>query len=149
MNIHGHHTDGDAQTRDRGFTLVEVLIVIVILGIVSTITVLGVRGIQDKGQDAACSTDRHVVEHAVAVYMAQSSVTQIATAAYTSSALTGNTAQPTAIPAPPGMTQGTTPVDTLVRSRLLNSTSTYFFVRPNGALVHLTAKCDAAPGDSV
>ena len=37
--------------QDKGFTLVELLIVIVILGILATVTVFAVRGITDQGQD--------------------------------------------------------------------------------------------------
>ncbi len=40
--------------QDKGFTLVELLIVIVILGILATVTVFAVRGITDKGQENAC-----------------------------------------------------------------------------------------------
>ena len=36
--------------KDKGFTLVELLIVIVILGILATVAVFAVRGITDKGQ---------------------------------------------------------------------------------------------------
>ncbi|MGB0112419.1 MAG: prepilin-type N-terminal cleavage/methylation domain-containing protein [Ilumatobacteraceae bacterium] len=42
---------------DGGFTLVELLIVIVILGILATVTVFAVRGITDKGQENACSVE--------------------------------------------------------------------------------------------
>jgi prepilin-type N-terminal cleavage/methylation domain-containing protein len=35
---------------DRGFTLVEILIVIVVLGVVATITLVSVRGITDRGE---------------------------------------------------------------------------------------------------
>ena len=41
--------------KDKGFTLVELLIVIVILGILATITVFAVRGITDQGQTSACA----------------------------------------------------------------------------------------------
>jgi prepilin-type N-terminal cleavage/methylation domain-containing protein len=40
----------EPQRRDRGFTLIELLIVIAILGILSTIVVLSVRGITDRGK---------------------------------------------------------------------------------------------------
>ena len=43
--------------QDKGFTLVELLIVIVILGILATVTVFAVRGITDKGQDNACDVE--------------------------------------------------------------------------------------------
>jgi prepilin-type N-terminal cleavage/methylation domain-containing protein len=57
--------------QDKGFTLVELLIVIVILGILATVTVFAVRGITDKGQENACSTDRRTVETALEAYYAQ------------------------------------------------------------------------------
>ncbi len=43
--------------QDKGFTLVELLIVIVILGILATVTVFAVRGITDQGQENAAACD--------------------------------------------------------------------------------------------
>jgi prepilin-type N-terminal cleavage/methylation domain-containing protein len=43
--------------RDRGFTLVELLIVIVILGVLAVVAVFAVRGIVDRGEENACATD--------------------------------------------------------------------------------------------
>jgi prepilin-type N-terminal cleavage/methylation domain-containing protein len=59
------------NTQDKGFTLVELLIVIVILGILSTVTVFAVRGITDQGQTSACSADKKTVQVAVEAYYAQ------------------------------------------------------------------------------
>ena len=56
--------------QDRGFTLVELLIVIVILGILATVTVFAVRGIADKGQTSACAADQKVLEVAVETFYA-------------------------------------------------------------------------------
>ena len=39
---------------DKGFTLVELLIIIVILCILATISVFAVRGIADQDQKSAC-----------------------------------------------------------------------------------------------
>jgi general secretion pathway protein G len=57
--------------QDKGFTLVELLIVIVILGILATITVFAVRGITDQGQKSACQADQKTLQTAVEAYYAQ------------------------------------------------------------------------------
>jgi prepilin-type N-terminal cleavage/methylation domain-containing protein len=44
--------------QDEGFTLVELLVVIAILGILAGIVVFSVSKIGDKGQAAACSTEK-------------------------------------------------------------------------------------------
>lgn len=56
---------------DRGFTLVELLIVIVILGVLATVTVFAVRGITQRGQTTATATDRRLLDSAQEAYMAQ------------------------------------------------------------------------------
>lgn len=56
---------------DNGFTLIELLIVIVILGILAGIVVFSVSGIQDKGEQSACSAERATVETAVEAYYAK------------------------------------------------------------------------------
>ena len=57
--------------KDKGFTLVELLIVIVILGILATITVFAVRGITDQGQTSACESDKKTMQTAAEAYFAQ------------------------------------------------------------------------------
>ena len=57
--------------QDKGFTLVELLIVIVILGILATVTVFAVRGITDQGQKSACAADQKTLEVAVEAFIAQ------------------------------------------------------------------------------
>jgi prepilin-type N-terminal cleavage/methylation domain-containing protein len=58
------------RTDDDGFTLVEMLIVVIVLGILATVTVLAVRGITEKGADSTCVTDRRMLETAVDAYTA-------------------------------------------------------------------------------
>ena len=57
--------------REGGFTLVELLIVIVILGVLSTVAVFAVRGITDKGNTAACQADYKTLETGIEAYIAQ------------------------------------------------------------------------------
>lgn len=56
---------------ESGFTLIELLIVIVILGVLSGIVVFAVSGIQDRGNAAACKTDKKTVQVAVEAYYAK------------------------------------------------------------------------------
>jgi prepilin-type N-terminal cleavage/methylation domain-containing protein len=56
---------------ESGFTLIELLIVIVILGVLSGIVVFAVSGIQDRGNAAACKTDKKTVLVAVEAYYAK------------------------------------------------------------------------------
>ncbi len=64
------NTEVISGKKDRGFTLVELLIVIVILGILATVTVFAVRGITDKGQENSCKVERRAIETAFEAYFA-------------------------------------------------------------------------------
>ncbi len=59
------------KNQDKGFTLVELLIVIVILGILATVTVFAVRGITDKGQENACDVEERTLSTAIEAHYAQ------------------------------------------------------------------------------
>jgi prepilin-type N-terminal cleavage/methylation domain-containing protein len=52
-----NHIEVEETKQDKGFTLVELLIVIVILGILATVTVFAVTGITTRGKDSACKAD--------------------------------------------------------------------------------------------
>ncbi len=134
----------EPTTKDRGFTLVELLIVIVILGILSTLTVFAVRGITDRGQTNACTAEVKTLQTSVESYFAQYGGTTIPTAAYTSSAATANHAS-TAIAVPAGhtptYTQGATARHTLVNAGFLKSVPTLMFIEPAGTIRVLSASC--------
>jgi general secretion pathway protein G len=55
---------------DRGFSLVELLIVIVVLGILATVTVFAVRGITAEGTTNACTADALTMSKAEEAYFA-------------------------------------------------------------------------------
>jgi type II secretion system protein G len=58
------------KKQDKGFTLVELLIVIVILGILATVTVFAVTGITGRGKETACKADRKTLATALESYAA-------------------------------------------------------------------------------
>jgi prepilin-type N-terminal cleavage/methylation domain-containing protein len=55
----------------KGFTLVELLVVIVILGILAAVVVFAVSGITDRGKTNACKTEVRTVKTAVEAYNAE------------------------------------------------------------------------------
>ena len=59
-----NHIEIEESKQDKGFTLVELLIVIVILGILATVTVFAVTGITNKGKTSACQSDLKVLQTA-------------------------------------------------------------------------------------
>jgi general secretion pathway protein G len=57
--------------QEAGFTLIELMIVIVILGVLAGIVIFAVGGITDKGNVAACKSDIKTVSVAVEAYLAK------------------------------------------------------------------------------
>jgi prepilin-type N-terminal cleavage/methylation domain-containing protein len=142
------------QQKDKGFTLVELLIVIVILGILATVTVFAVRGITDQGKTSACDTDKVTVQTAVETFLAQypgmmsGSTVQIPTAAiaaggaWTGSPAIAAQAMPTGtLFQGAAAVAGATPAATLVNAGLLRSVPTNYFLNVNGTLTVRTATC--------
>ena len=54
----------------KGFTLVELLVVIIILGILAAVVVFAVGGIRQRGQSNACAAEKRAAETAVEAYFA-------------------------------------------------------------------------------
>jgi prepilin-type N-terminal cleavage/methylation domain-containing protein len=104
---------------DRGFTLVEILVVIVVLGILAAVVVFSVRGMVNKGQDSACKTDNRTLSTAADVYMAQNGVTVL----------------------PATGVGGDRFERTLISSGFLKQVSTYYDVQSDGTLLTTGVPC--------
>ena len=65
----------------KGFTLVELLVVISILGILAAVVVFAVSGINDRGQTSACKEDGRTLRTAVETYRAQNGGSTVPTMA--------------------------------------------------------------------
>jgi prepilin-type N-terminal cleavage/methylation domain-containing protein len=59
---------------DGGFSLIELLIVIVVLGILATVVVFSVRGIVDRGEQSSQEIDERVLVTALENYYARHGV---------------------------------------------------------------------------
>lgn len=60
------------KDEETGFTLVELLVVISILGVLAGVVVFSVAGITDDGTQAACSTEAQTVRAAQEAHYAKS-----------------------------------------------------------------------------
>jgi prepilin-type N-terminal cleavage/methylation domain-containing protein len=71
---HTVNTPADDPTEralDAGFSLVELLVVLVVLGILATVVVFAVRGIVDDTEVTACESEQQVVGRAVESWFAK------------------------------------------------------------------------------
>jgi len=59
------------KQHDEGFTLIEVLLVIVVLGILATVVVVSVGGLSTGANDSGCKSDAHILATAAEAYFAQ------------------------------------------------------------------------------
>jgi type IV pilus assembly protein PilA len=70
-----HQIDGEKE--EKGFTLIEILIAIVLIGILSAVAVVGISNLVSKGSSAACGATRDSAISASAVYFASHSTDAI------------------------------------------------------------------------
>src|SRR6476620_10682232 len=56
------------QRAEWGFTLVELLIAIVVVGLLAAVAILGINGLVDKGENSACRTTMDAANSASAAF---------------------------------------------------------------------------------
>jgi prepilin-type N-terminal cleavage/methylation domain-containing protein len=73
MNIHSSNIQGqsDGEREDKGFTLIEILIAIVLVGILSAVAVVGISNLVSKGSSSACTASLDAAKAGSAVYLAE------------------------------------------------------------------------------
>lgn len=106
--------------RDNGFSLIELLIVIVILGLLSVVVVLAVGNTTSNAEDSACTADKHVLITATEAFFAQRAVEVIPDA---------------------GGDEGYE--QTLVDEQFMRQTSVYYDLEADGSLLAVGGTCTA------
>jgi prepilin-type N-terminal cleavage/methylation domain-containing protein len=109
--------ESTSRAAHSGFTLVEIVVVVAVLGILATVAVFSVRGITDRGEQSSCKTDRDVLMGAVEHYFAREFGATIAISD----------------PPVPGVT-GITAEDTLVEREYIDVASIRHDVEPAGTV---------------
>ena len=64
------NSQGDGRQDDKGFTLIEILIAIVLIGILSAVAVVGISNLVGKGSTSACTASLDAAKAGSAVYFA-------------------------------------------------------------------------------
>ncbi len=62
----------DMRKNSSGFTIVELLIVIVVIGILAVIVIVAYSGVQNRANDAAIATDKHTFTNQIELFRATS-----------------------------------------------------------------------------
>jgi len=63
--------EATSKWSDGGFTLIELMIVIVVLGVVAATVLFAAGGVSDRGTESVCKTNLKQVENAEQVYFTQ------------------------------------------------------------------------------
>jgi prepilin-type N-terminal cleavage/methylation domain-containing protein len=84
----------DGEQDDKGFTLIEILIAIVLVGVLSAVAVVGISSLVNKGNSASCGASADSARAASAVYFATNSAYPVT---FTEMTSTGALSLPSAV----------------------------------------------------
>ena len=72
MLKHVSRTDdwSDKNIAQKGFTLVELLVVIIILGILAAVVIFAVQSTRENSKEKACNTEKETIRAAMAAFAA-------------------------------------------------------------------------------
>jgi prepilin-type N-terminal cleavage/methylation domain-containing protein len=73
----GDRTGRSGDSADSGFTLIELMIAILLMGIIASIVVVAATGMRTDATDASCDTDRRIVGTAAEAYFSHTLSSQI------------------------------------------------------------------------
>jgi prepilin-type N-terminal cleavage/methylation domain-containing protein len=111
MNMYVHssrRSQGSDGRDDKGFTLVEILIAIVLIGILSAVVVIGISNLTSKGSSSACTASLDAAKAGAVVYYASNNNAYPTTLAQmTTGSGSGATAIPAALTLPSNVTVNT------------------------------------------
>jgi prepilin-type N-terminal cleavage/methylation domain-containing protein len=98
MNIHDSTmttTRGAPRRQDEGFTLIEILLAIVLVGILAAVAVVGISNLVSKGGKSACQASADSAKAASSVYFASNNTYP---ATFTQLTTAGSTGAPYTLP---------------------------------------------------
>ena len=113
MNIDGcssTKSHGTGRRDDNGFTLVESLIAIVLVGILSAVVVVSISNLTSKGAKSACNASLDAAKAGTVVYYTSNTAYPTRLAQLTTATGTGVTAVPAALTLPSGVAVNTVAV---------------------------------------
>jgi prepilin-type N-terminal cleavage/methylation domain-containing protein len=136
-----HHGDR-SRGHDSGFTLVEILVAIVLVGILSAVAVLGINGLTKSGGTSACTASMDAAKTATLAYYT-------ANGAYPTTILDLTSTNPPMYVLPNGAKLNTTTSGAFPAGAVLNGSNWALTITPGVGAAAPTFACGATSGGAV
>ena len=133
MNIHSSNIQGqgNGEREDKGFTLIEILIAIVLVGILSAVAVVGISNLVSKGGSSACQASADSAKAGSAVYFASNTRYPVDFFELTAAGTTGS---PMTLPSGVVATTGTSPFPIVAGTLAVKSGTSWTLTMSPGTL---------------